>query len=358
MYITVYIYKGGNTMSKKSLLSPMTAVQMAWALTGLFSKEKPTQDFISSVEKKQKEKNSEKKDKKNANPESSTPEKAPSQFPTFLIDKALEDVRCRAKGDLENKYVDRVIAAMNSSLRSIHVVYKGRNLNFDENEELRVTYLKSMREGIDYWHKLKNSIKFIPATSIGAAGGVTLSEIISNESEVTELYQWLFIAAFTALGFFVGWINVWWRGRKMWERYVKQDYERNLYFKNYLERVTKILTSLYNDVCQIYKETFGKSHPEVPERECFIEDMLKGMQPKLCDYVHKHVRENKITAELWPMCETGEMKIIKRHCKLWKREQRKSIFYSEYEKIRNRIFNLLYIKKEKIICDDSNQLKG
>jgi hypothetical protein len=47
-----------------------------------------------------------------------------------------------------------------------------------------------------------------------------------------------------------------------------------------------------------------------------IEDMLRGVRPTFCKYVHKHMREKKITPELWPRCETGTPEAIK-SCPFW-----------------------------------------
>jgi hypothetical protein len=333
-------------MSKTSLLPPMTAVQMTWALTGLFSKEKPTQNSEGPADKSQKDKkNSVKKDeRRSADAGGNHPKEVPSPFPTFLVDKALEDMRIRAKNDKENKYVDRVIAAMNASLRSIHTIYKGRNLNFDENEELRAAYLKSMKESIDYGFRVKDILKSLPTALIGATGGLTLTSIIDesktnvsnkpiNGTDVLSFVnkalsnvafqKFLLVTTFTLLGFLVGWVLIWWRGRKTWKLYVRRDYERNLYFSLYLKQVTTILESLYESVCQIYLETFKRTCPEEKKGKEMIGDMMKGMQPNLCTYVNGHMRKNKITVDQWPMCETGKIGIITRHCPVWKKEKRK-----------------------------------
>jgi hypothetical protein len=362
-------------MSKTSLLPPMTAVQMTWALTGLFSKEKPTQNSDRPADSGQEDtKNSEKKDKKrSADSNGNHPKEVSSPFPTFLTDKALEDMKIRAKNDKENKYVDRVLAAMNASLRSIHTIYKGRNLNFDENEELRAAYLKSMKESIDYGFRVKDILKSLPTASIGAAGGLTLTSImdgfkteVSNEpvngtnilSFVNKVLsnvafrKFLLVTTFAVLGFFVGWVFIWWRGRKTWKLYVIRDYERNLYFRLYLRQVTTILESLYESVCQIYLETFGETCPEEEKGKEMIGDMMKGMKPNLCKCVDRHMRENKITANQWAMCETGDMDIIKRRCPVWKKEKRKLRLSSSYRKAKRFVWNLLYVSEEDDrICD-------
>jgi hypothetical protein len=337
-------------MSKTSLLPPMTAVQMTWALTELFSKEKPTQNSDRPADKGQEDKkNSVKKDKeKNANADGNHPKKVSSPFPTFLVDKALEDIRIRAENGEENEYVDRVLAAMNASLRSIHTIYSGRNLNFDENKELRETYLKSMKESIDYGFRVKDILKSLPTASLGAAGGLTLTSIISW----SETEEFLFITAFAVLGFFAGWLFIWWRGRKTWKLYVRRDYERNLYFSHYLDQVTTVLESLYENVCQIYSETFGEIHPETGKKKAAVKDIIEGMRPNPCKCVDKHMRENKITANQWSMCETGNVNIIKRHCPVWKKEKRKLRLFLLCRKAKNIVWNLLYVSEEDDrICD-------
>lgn len=329
-------------MSKTSLLPPMTAVQMTWALTGLFSTKKPTQNSEDPADKNQKDKkNSVKKDKKgSADAGGNHPKEVSSPFPTFLVDKALEDMRIRAKNDKENKYVDRVIAAMNASLRSIHTIYKGRNLNFDENEELRAAYLKSMKESIDYGFRVKDILKSLPAASLGAAGGLTFA-VLGD----IDVQKFLFTTTFAVLGFFVGWVFIWWRGSKTWKLYVRRDYERNLYFSLYLKQVTTILESLYESVCQIYLETFKDTYPEEKKGKGMIKDMMKGMQPNLCPYVNGHIQKNKMTANQWPMCETGEKDITTRHCPVWKKEKRELRLSSSYRKAKRFVWNLLYVSK-------------
>jgi len=36
-----------------------------------------------------------------------------------------------------------------------------------------------------------------------------------------------------------------------------------------------------------------------------INEMLQGVRPTYCKYVHQHMRQKKITADLWSLCESG-----------------------------------------------------
>ena len=98
-------------MSTTTLLPPATAVRMVWAFTGGFSND------------------------------------AHSKQSTVLIQAALKDIKERAQADAdEEKYVISSIATMDASRRSLDTIYKGRQLNFEENETLRSAYLDSVKE--------------------------------------------------------------------------------------------------------------------------------------------------------------------------------------------------------------------
>ena len=88
--------------------------------------------------------------------------------------------------------------------------------------------------------------------------------------------------------------------------YSKQDYERNLYFEQYVTRVCTTLTTMYSDIDRIHKRIFGDSYPLPDEKEAqIIKDTLKGVRHTMCHHAHKHMREGKITPKLWPLCEAG-----------------------------------------------------
>jgi len=89
-------------MSQTTLLPPITAIRMIWARTGAFSNDEH------------------------------------SKLSAVLTEAALKDIKDRAeKDDKEREYVISAIATMDASLRSLDTIYKGRELNFQENERLR-----------------------------------------------------------------------------------------------------------------------------------------------------------------------------------------------------------------------------
>jgi hypothetical protein len=79
-----------------------------------------------------------------------------------------------------------------------------------------------------------------------------------------------------------------------------------LYYDQYLTRVATTLTSLYLDLDRIHKNVFGQSYPVDADVQVIVNEMLEGVRSTFCDYIHKHMNEEKITPELWSLCETGK----------------------------------------------------
>jgi len=299
-------------MPETSLLPPIKAVRIVWALTGEFAKD------------------------------------SRSRLSASLVEKEVENIRSSANENNEKKYVSYAVAAMYASLRTIHTIYKGRDLNFVENERLRLASLKSVEESIEFGTKLKDVLKSLPGMTIGGVSGATvgqrleaqyqslgisppsgtpppsvLSALLDTFSE-SGILLWTMVALGIVIGFLLNWLFLAWIGRRKQRLYFMQDYERNLYYHQYLRQVRGILESLYLDLDQVHEKIFGDLYP-INERNKIIEEILSEAEPRHCKYVDRHMREKKITPELWPLCETGnlenlEMKAVE-ECPHWKAEE-------------------------------------
>jgi hypothetical protein len=275
---------GEDNMAETKYLPPSSAVQMVWAITGLFSKDKSSKNYAISTE------------------------------------ATLKDIIGQAQRDPDEKqrcYVNRATVAMRASLRSLATIYKGRELNFEENEKLRVAYLDAVKENIEFGSKAKDIIKSLPSITIGTAGGLTLNEFVLNYSD-----NYFFIIFFALLGAFGGYLFyfavVLLSREKKLKLYVKQDYERDLYFDLYLNQVNKQLLSLYDNSNKIHEKVFGKIYQEGnDEPKKVIERILDGMKVKHCGYMHKHMKGNKIKPDLWTLCEVGNNNASEERCKYY-----------------------------------------
>jgi len=269
-------------MAKTALLPPVSAVRMAWAMTGKFASEQPSKTMATYAEDSLK----------------SIEEQAQSISPE------------------EKSYVTNAVATLKASLRSLETAYKGRNLNFEENEKLRKAYLDSVTESLNFGRKAQDFLRSLPTMTIGAAGGMTLLKAANIQG---ELLQWFIVLSFAALGYLV---NLWCvklaRNRTQ-KLYVMQDYERDLYFNQYINRVYIILLGLFLDIERIHKRVFHENYETDVNGstiEAIVNGILRGVHSTFCPYIHKHIRQNKVTPELWAMCESGVDEAV-RMCPLW-----------------------------------------
>jgi hypothetical protein len=275
--------KKGEMHMKTELLPPITAVRMVWAMTGKFSDDEPSNRIAAYVEDSLKQ----------------------------IEDRAL------ASTPKEKGYIISAIATMRASLRSLDNAYKSRSLNFQENEKLRLAYLDSIKESLDFGDKIQDFLKSLPTMTITAAGGVTLLQLLPGK--ILPEVSWGIGIGLAALGYL---INLWFVRRARHQTqvlYVRQDYERNLYYDQYVRRTADIIHGLILDLERIHKHTFGENYetdltPNAIEET--IEKILTGVRSTFCIYAHKHMIEKKITPEIWAMCESGHTEGIKM-CQHW-----------------------------------------
>ena len=270
-------------MAITALLPTVTATRMVWAMTGKFSNDEPSKTMATYVED--------------------------------ALKCIEEQAQAQGVNPEEKSYVTSAVATMKASLRSLDTAYKCRNLNFEENEKLRAAYLESVKESLSFGSTAQDFLKSLPTMTIGAAGGVTVAQVMG----VSGTVLWGVGLVLAALGYL---INLWFvrLARRQTQRlYVTQDYERGLYYDQYISRVSGILLGLFLDLERIHKRVFQESYEadtNPSALEDIINDILTKVRSTFCPYAHKHMREKKITPELWTLCESGDAEAV-RVCLLW-----------------------------------------
>lgn len=270
-------------MAKTTLLPTATAVRIVWGMTGKFSDDEQSRTMATYVED--------------------------------ALKHIEEQAQAQGVNPKEKSYVTSAIATMKASLRSLDIVFKGRTLNFEENEKLRATYLESVKESLNFGNKAKDFLKSLPTMTIGAAGGVTVAQVLG----VSETVLWGLGLVLAALGYLVNLRFVRLARHQTQMLYVAQDYERDLYYDQYVSRVTDILLGLLLDLERIHKRVFQENYEAktIPSAlEGIINEILVGVRSTFCPYAHKHMRNKKITPELWTLCESGNVEAM-RLCPLW-----------------------------------------
>ncbi|HXF83917.1 MAG TPA: hypothetical protein VNK49_00870 [Anaerolineales bacterium] len=265
-------------MAHSILLSPATALRIVWAQMGIFSDDDHSKQTAQEA------------------------------------DAILKNIEERSrKNEKEHRYISSAIGAMKASLRSLDIIYKSRQHNFAETEKLRNLYMQSITDSLEFGKKAEDLFKSLPTMTITAAGGITLGELLNLSSG----YVWALALGLGAAGYL---INLWFvtRSRKQTQmELIQQDYERNLYYKQYIDRVSTVLISLYTDLDRLHTNVFGAPYPlKNKDLGALVNEILSGVRPTFCPLVHEHLRAGKVTPELWALCETGAEEVV-RHCPHW-----------------------------------------
>ncbi|MCK4333162.1 hypothetical protein KAX06_00060 [candidate division WOR-3 bacterium] len=282
--------KTGKGKDKTSVLSPLDAVEMVWALTGKSSSEESTQTTAIEVETR-------------LNYKLKSYDDAPDDHP-------------------EKRYLAGAKAAIESTRRSLDIIYKGRELNFEENAKLREETLNAIKETLSFGTKARDFLKSLPTMAITTAvGDFALIGVLDNLlSHRCPQYRTLIIVLFSLFAAGVGYL-IYLGARRVARRmkegfYITQDYERNRYYEQYLRRSVVALHSLYRRLEIVHKQVFGQEYLPDADVTFLIEGVIAGVGPTFCPYIQKHHWEKKITPGLWSMCETGNEE-AKKQCPFW-----------------------------------------
>ncbi len=214
-----------------TLLSPFIGIRLAWAITGKFSNDET------------------------------------SKVSATVAEQALKSIRTEAAKDpKEGQYVAQSEAAIEASMRSLEIIHKGRELNFEENKKLRDAYMETVKENIEFGNKAQDFLKSLPTMAITGAGatitfGGYLASRIGVPEASTTAFLWALGVAMAGVGYLIHMGVVRAMRRRTQMLLVQQDYDRNLYYEQYMSRVAMTLTSLYLDLDRIHQVVFGAPYP-------------------------------------------------------------------------------------------------
>ncbi|MFC2067237.1 hypothetical protein ACFLUO_09390 [Chloroflexota bacterium] len=269
-----------DTLNETKLLSPPTGIRIAWALTGAFVNSPESKDIASAAK------------------------------------KVLDDLKQQAdqqKGP-EQEYVDGAVAVIQATLRTLDTIYKGREINFKENEKLRAVNWSNIEAGLSFGKSAKDFMKSLPTMAISTGAGViTFNQLFTLPSWAS----WLIGLGFAGIGYIINMVIEHKLAHVKQRLLIEQDYERNMYYEQYVIRVRTALINLYADIDRLHKKTFVQYYQlEASEDAATVVDgIIKGAMPTMCDYVHSHMESGRITASLWSKCETGGKTAEK--CDFW-----------------------------------------
>jgi hypothetical protein len=268
-----------NQNEQTQILSPSLAVGITWTLTGRWS------------------------------------DNAESKIKANEEENRLKDFvqRARDSGDVkELSYVEGAVSAINLGLRNLSIIFELRKKNFQELESLRSAQLSV----VEHFQTLSTSLQSLAprlgAVGIGGVLGGSLATVLSDLPGGVNAA--ISIGGMVFFYFLHGVIVVPLVKHFKMKDIMKRDYDRNLYYEQYLERSKLVLLSTYRDLKRLHTSIFGRSHDEPVDEYKLVEDIISGAKSTMCEYVQQHMLRGIITVDLWSMCETGEGK---KNCRYW-----------------------------------------
>ena len=275
--------KGTATKREKertAVLSPLAAVEMVWAATGAPSQDKESDTKTKAV-------------------------KVRNELNTILERYEKDDIK-PGNAAMECEYLRGAKASIESAIRSLDIIYKGRELNFEEISKLRDVQMEYIKDTLHFGTRAKDFLHSLPSIVIGSAGGLTLGEYLAKKfADGSPILMLLLTLAAGGLGYLIYIIAIAINRTAKRRLMIAEDYNRNLYYEQYLNRCYYVLLDLYLDLETVHERVFGNKYFPKEEGAEFVKRNLQGAQPTFCEYVHKHYSEKKITPKLWAICETG-----------------------------------------------------
>jgi len=197
-------------------------------------------------------------------------------------------------------------------MRTLDVLYRWRDLNFKENGQLRELFLKDAESLETFGKSSGDFVKSLPSMSVTVGAGAIAVDQAFN---LPDWQWWLVGAGLAGVGFILQTFSSFFSLKRRRMQSVQQDFERNLYYKNYLDRVKTALVATYSEIEEAHRKAFGSPYSVNEITEIVVEKVLSPLKGHECPFLNEHMRLGKITPTLWARCETGGEGAW--HCPIW-----------------------------------------
>jgi hypothetical protein len=280
-------------MGKSSvILSPSLAVRLTWQFTSIFSQNTSYKLLKDNYEK--------------------------------VLDGMLAlakevDKKNSNKNAEEEHYIQAAIQMIKSSLRTLQIIIDGRNLNFKEEDELRIKSQEKINNFSNFSKNLQSSVPRLGSMTVaGAAGGIPIATIANDaltkiggiSDDMSSFIFAMSIAVAAGIGYVVNALVIQSHViRKTQKEKIRADYNRDLYFEQYVHKSAIVLIDLYKQIQILHDSFFPRDSSEIVQNpEKLVEDLLSGVKAHMCEFVDEHMADSSrydIDDKIWALCETG-----------------------------------------------------
>ena len=211
----------------------------------------------------------------------------------------------------EKEYINSVYMAIESTYRSLATITNGRNNNYTEINTVRDQQAKDMQSYASFILTLQSTIPRIAEMTIGGIASGTLfgPYFIRMFPSLGDSAFHISVALGAVIFYLVSefYINPRLAKRKL-RSIIQLDYDKDLYYQQYLNRIKEALISLYDQVENLHVKNFKIKYNEEKNSETEVDDLLKGLDTTMCENVVTCMENEKITPDNWAVCESGETK--------------------------------------------------
>ena len=210
----------------------------------------------------------------------------------------------------EYEYFFRALMSIEATDRTIGAAHKHFDNDIVGNTKLRQNTNDRIADSVKFGTELGDAFKSAPAIIFGSASGVGLLVSIF-QVQLTAETTVLATAFFGGASYLVSVIWVRKTSYLKERELIRQDYEKCLYYDQYVRRSREALLGLYNDMNCIHEVVFNSKFPENRSPEAVVDEAMRGVSTTYCDNIHTHIDQKKtlfkrrVNADKWPVCETG-----------------------------------------------------
>jgi hypothetical protein len=244
----------------------------------------------------------------------------------------MSEVRTKVqkKGTPDEQYVEAVFNAVDSCYRTLLVIIRGRDTNFKETDSLTEMYIKNNESISSFTLNLQSAFGRVAGMTFG---GTSATAIVMTL--FPDLPVWVFPLTLSAMGaisyaLYELFVTPWKQRKNMAAR-IKNDYQRDIYFQQYVRRCRDALVGLLMETFSIYKQVYGvhynDSFENIQTRRKSAEKAVDYVLGSLglnycCEDIHDcydkklFLEDKSIDRGRWATCESGEGN---KYCSIYKK---------------------------------------
>lgn len=221
-----------------------------------------------------------------------------------------EPVKGKRVNEDDKRYVDNVYSSIDSGVRNLLMLIRGRDKNFEEADRLMEANLENAASSARLVANLQSAVPRFLVTGGGAGGTIVLRWILQIQIPDEVMYSGAVVAAALIYGLWQ-----WKMAPRMVQNAqnerVKNAYRRGQYYEHFIVRCRYALSTLLTDILdiyyRIYREEYDSKYQDLAAREEVAKRIMAetGATHLTCSKLDDCFSKGRITADKWSTCQSN-----------------------------------------------------